>query len=81
MEISLSQLSMLIELTEREIKRIKHIIDDPSSTDEEADNCGELSMQYLSLSSTLAQLYKNKWPGDSGQPTYDDLTDEIQKNT
>lgn len=80
MELSLSQLSMLIELTELEILRLKHIIDDPSSPDDEIDNCGELSMQYLSLSSTLAGLYKNQWSPDSDQPNYEDLINEIHTN-
>jgi hypothetical protein len=79
MELSLSQLSILIELTEREIEQLKRIIDNPSSRHDDVDNCGELSMQYLSLSSTLAELYKNKWTSNSGQPSYGDLTDAIQK--
>ncbi len=77
MEISLSHLSMLIELTEREIKHLKHVIDDPSSSEDEIDNCGELSIQYLSLSSALAELYKKKWSPSSDQPNYEDLINEI----
>ncbi|HEY6528040.1 MAG TPA: hypothetical protein VIZ65_05060 [Cellvibrionaceae bacterium] len=71
---------MLIELTERKIKQLKHVIDDPSSSEDEIDNCGELSMQYLSLSSTLAELYKDQWSPSSDLPNYEDLINEIHKN-
>ncbi len=79
MELSLSHLSMLIELTERQFFSLKNIIDNESSTEEEVDDAGELSMQYLALSSALSELYKDKWSQNSEHPQYEDLIKEIQQ--
>lgn len=73
MELSLIQISLLIELTDKEIKHLKQVIDAPDSSDEEVDDCGELSMQYVALESALASLYKSKWSEDCGQPSYEEL--------
>jgi hypothetical protein len=78
MDLSLSHLSMLIELTANEIANLQKIINDPSSADNEVNDSGELSMQYIALSSVLAEMYKNKWSKDSGHPSYKDLIDEIR---
>lgn len=77
MELSLIQIALLIELTDKEIKQLKQAIDDPGSSDEEVDDCGELSMQYLALESALASLYKSKWSEDCGQPSYEELVKNI----
>ena len=77
MELSLSHLSLLIELTDKEIKHLKKIIDDPSSLDNEVDDSGELTMQYIALSSALAEQYKTKWTSNSEHPSYEDLVNEL----
>jgi len=51
MKLSLSQLSLLIELTEVELAEMKKIIDNPSSSIEAADDAGEHSMQIMCFSS------------------------------
>ncbi|TQV65678.1 hypothetical protein FKG94_28295 [Exilibacterium tricleocarpae] len=73
MELSLIQIALLIELTDKEIKQLKQVIDNPSSADDEVDDCGELSTQYIALESALAALYKSKWSKDCGQPSYEEL--------
>ncbi|HMW46744.1 MAG TPA: hypothetical protein PKC70_00490 [Cellvibrionaceae bacterium] len=80
MELTLSQLSLLIELTEREITQLKQIINDSSSSEEEVDNCGELSIQYLALSARLAELYKENWSIESGQPAFEVLIEDIHNS-
>ena len=80
MEFSLSHISMLIELTEKEINQLKQVIDNPDSSDEEVDDSGELSTQYLSLSSALASAYKNQWSPDSNYPDYEKLIARINDN-
>lgn len=77
MELSLIQLSLLIELTDKEIKRLKDTIDNPNSTEEDVDDCGELSLQYLALESTLAEIYKSKWSEGCGEPSYDELVKNL----
>lgn len=77
MELSLIQIALLIELTDKEIKELKQVIDNPSSSEEEVDDCGELSTQYIALESTLAFLYKSKWAEGCGQPSYEELVKNI----
>lgn len=78
MELSLSHLSLMIELTESEIYRMKSIIDNSSSTEEEVDASGEHSMQLLSLSTALAELYKHKWSDNCNYPSYEDLVSSLK---
>lgn len=73
MEFSLLHVSMLIELTDEKIRQLKEIIDDPSSSDDEANDSAELSMQYIALSSALAEQYKSKWSSNSEHPCYEHL--------
>lgn len=77
MELSLIQLSLLVELTVKEIKQLKETIENPNSTDEEVDDSGELSMQYIALESTLAEIYKSKWSEDCGEPSYEELIQSL----
>lgn len=77
MDLSLSQLAMLIELTEREVIHLKNVIESSESTVDDVDDCGELTVQYLALSSLLAQLYKEKWSPAASLPEYEDLLKEM----
>jgi hypothetical protein len=79
MELSLSHLSLLIELTENEISAMKDIIDNPKSSEEEINDSGEHSMQLLSLASALAELYKEKWSSNCEQPGYKELINDIEQ--
>ncbi len=79
MELSLSHLSLLIELTEVELAEMKKIIESPDSSDEEIDDSGEHSMQLLSLSSALQTMYKNKWNSDDDELSYDELISDIHQ--
>lgn len=79
MDLSLSQLAMLIELTERELIHLKSVIESPESTDDDVDDSGELTVQYLALSSSLAQLYKEKWSPAASLPEYEDLVKELER--
>jgi len=77
MELSLSQLSLLVELTEVELAEMKKITDAPSSTEEEADDAGEHSMQMLALASALQALYKEKWSASDEEKNYEELIKDI----
>jgi hypothetical protein len=73
MDLSLSQIAMLIEMTGNEIAALKKVIDNASSSEEQVDDSGELILQYISLESTLENIYKEKWHPDSGEPRYEEL--------
>ena len=77
MQLSLIHLALLIELNYNEIKKLKKIIDDPSSSDQEESDSAESSMQYIALESALADAYKALWSKDSLRPSYDELIEEI----
>lgn len=77
MELSVSQLAIIIELTEVEIGVMKKIIDEPNSTDEERDDASEHSMQLLALSSTLQEMYKEKYVQGDDEPSYELLVKSI----
>ena len=79
MELSLSHLSLLIELTEVELAEMKKIIDSPNASDEEVNDSSEHSMQLLSLSSALQTMYKNKWASSDDELSYDKLIDDIHQ--
>ena len=78
MQLSLTQLALLIELTEIEIAQMKGIIDNPESSDAEADDASEHSMQLLALSSTLQTMYKElHGSSHDSDMTYDELITDI----
>ncbi len=77
MELSLSHLSLLIELTEVELADMKKIIENPDSSSKEADDSSEHSMQLLSISSVLQTMYKNKWSSLNDELSYSALIDDI----
>ncbi len=78
MELSLAQLALVIELNEKEIRSLKRVIDSPDATDEEVDDAGELVMQYLALSSSLATIYKERWSSGSNLPEYEELVGGLE---
>ena len=79
MELSLAQLSLLIELTEVELAEMKKNIENPNSSSEFADDCSEHSLQLLSLSSSLQTMYKNKWSSSEDEISYDLLINDIHE--
>lgn len=79
MELSLSHLSLLIELTEVELAEMKKVIENPNASDEEVNDSSEHSMQLLSLSSALQTMYKNKWESSADDFNYDELIADIHQ--
>lgn len=95
MQLSLSQLAILIELVEQEIiqrkenQRLNVGSEKKTSNNEKSikqkmndellDDNGEGSMQLLALSSSLAQLYQSKWTDDCNFPSYKKLIARLYK--
>ena len=79
MELSLSQLALLIELTEVELAEMKKIIEDTNSDDDLINDSSEHSLQLLALSSTLKTMYKIKWADSEDEISYELLIDDIHE--
>ena len=79
MNLSISHLALLIELTEVEIAEMKKIIDSLTSSDQEKDDAGEHTMQLMSLSSVLHHLYRDQVFKAEDEMSYDELIDDIHK--
>lgn len=79
MELSLSQLALLIELTEVELAEMKKIIEDTNSDDDLINDSSEHSLQLLALSSTLKTMYKMKWAESEDEMSYELLIDDIHE--
>ena len=79
MELSLSQLGLLIELTEVELAEMKKIIEDTNSDDDLINDSSEHSLQLLALSSTLKTMYKIKWADSEDEISYELLIDDIHE--
>jgi hypothetical protein len=79
MELSLSQLALLIELTEVELAEMKKIIEDKNSDDDLINDSSEHSLQLLALSSTLKTMYKIKWAESEDDMSYELLIDDIHE--
>lgn len=79
MELSLSQLGLLIELTEVELAEMKKIIEDTNSDDDLINDSSEHSLQLLALSSTLKTMYKMKWAESEDEMSYELLIDDIHE--
>jgi hypothetical protein len=95
MQLSLSQLAVLIELVEQEIiqrkenQRLNVGSEKETSNnekpikqkmnDELLNDNGEGSMQLLALSSSLSQLYQSKWTDDCNFPSYKKLIARLYK--
>lgn len=79
MPLSLSQLTLIIEMTEVEMAETRKIIVSPSSSKKQMNDAGEHALQLLALSSTLQQLYREQFhPGDNALP-YDKLITDIHQ--
>lgn len=75
MSLTLNDLTLLIELVERELVDLnENIINDA----EYADDYKELRMQIGVTSDNLRAQYTSQWTEDSGFPAYDDLILEIE---
>ena len=79
MELSLSQLGLLIELTEVELAEMKKNIEDTNSNDDLINDSSEHSLQLLALSSTLKTMYKIKWADSEDEISYELLIDDIHE--
>jgi hypothetical protein len=79
MELSLSQLGLLIELTEVELAEMKKNIEDTNSNDDLINDSSEHSLQLLALSSTLKTMYKIKWVESEDEMSYELLIDDIHE--
>ena len=79
MELSLSQLALLIELTEVELAEMKKIIEDKNADDDLINDSSEHSLQLLALSSTLKTMYKMKWAESEDEMSYELLIDDIHE--
>lgn len=76
MHLTLNDLTLLIELVERELADInQNIIEDT----EFADDYKELLVQVGVTSDNLRAQYKSQWNEGSGFPSYDELLVEIEE--
>ncbi|MES2825181.1 MAG: hypothetical protein V4732_16375 [Pseudomonadota bacterium] len=76
MSLTINDLTLLIELIERELVDIRdNIINDA----EFADDYKALLVQVGVTSDNLRAEYKSKWTKDSGFPPYDELIAEIEE--
>lgn len=79
MKLSVSQLALLVEMTEVEIAHMKKIIDSDQSSVQESDAASEHSLQLLSLASTLKELYREQFSAGAGEMSYDELISDIHE--
>lgn len=76
MHLTLNDLTLLIELVERELADLNENI----TIDKEfADDYKELLIQVGVTSDNLRTEYKSQWREDSGFPSYDELLVEINE--
>ena len=76
MHLTLNDLTLLIELVERELADLNENI---TKDTEFADDYKELLVQVGVTSDNLRTQYKSQWSGDSGFPSYDELLVEIEE--
>ena len=79
MSLSITHLALLIEMTEVEIYEMKKVIESNKSTDEEKDDAGEHTVQLLSLSSALQEIYSSQITNSDSAESYDELIDDIHE--
>ena len=75
MSLTLNDLTLLIELVERELIDLSENITEDA---EFADDYKELFVQVGVTSDNLRAQYKSQWTEDSGFPSYEDLIVEIE---
>lgn len=75
MPLTLNDLTLLIELVERELVDLRANITDDA---EFADDYKELLVQVGVTSDNLRTEYKSLWNGDSDFPPYEELIVEIE---
>ena len=75
MSLTLNDLTLLIELVERELIYLSENITEDA---EFADDYKELFVQVGVTSDNLRAQYKSQWTEDSGFPSYEDLIVEIE---
>ncbi|RYG44751.1 MAG: hypothetical protein EOO01_18915 [Chitinophagaceae bacterium] len=76
MSLTLNDLTLLIELVERELVDLS---DNIANDAEFADDYKELFVQVGVTSDNLRAEYKSQWTEESGFPTYEDLIVEIEE--
>lgn len=79
MELSLSDLTVLVELTQKELNELTHVVE---NTDDEqlAEDCAIYLVQVGNTAGKLKSLYENLWTPDSNYGTYDDLIDSTNQS-
>jgi hypothetical protein len=76
MHLTLNDLTLLIELVERELADLHENI---TKDTEYADDYKELLVQVGITSDNLRTQYKSQWSEDSGFPSYEELLVEIEE--
>lgn len=76
MHLTLNDLTLLIELVERELADLNENINQDA---EFADDYKELLVQVGITSDNLRTEYKSQWSEESGFPSYDELLAEIEE--
>lgn len=79
MELNLSDLTVLIELTQKELNELKHVVD---NTDDEqlAEDCAICLVQVGNAAGKLKSLYESLWTPDSNYGSYEDLIESTSRN-
>ncbi|WP_196138331.1 hypothetical protein [Aliikangiella sp. G2MR2-5] len=72
MDLSLADLSILIELTEREMIELQSLIDN-SPSQEIVNDSGESLVTVSITASKLKKLYEQKWSPDCNYCSYKEL--------
>lgn len=73
MDLTLTDLSVLICLLESELDRLHKILQDETASDDAVDDAGELAVQYANTAATLKAQYEALWQEGCNFPTYDEL--------
>lgn len=80
MELNLSDLTVLIELTQKEINELKQVMDH-TDDDQLAEDCAICLVQVGNVAGKLKSQYEELWTHDSNYGSYEDLinsTNQIQ---
>ena len=79
MELGLTDLTVLIQLAQKEQNRLQKIINSSASSEEEIDDSGEYSMLVSNAQEILKQQYEAQWSADCDFPGYQELMAHIDK--
>mgnify|MGYP000607399474 CR=1 FL=1 len=80
MNLSLTDLSILIELTEKELTDLHSVINNENADEELRDANAEYSVQVGNTAGILKAQYKSLWSPDCNFQSYEDLIKEIESS-